>query len=139
MRNLVVIFVLIIASSCSTKVSKADLNLLNGYWEIKKVTFPDGSTKAYTVNTSIDYIELKDTEGFRKKMYPKFDGTYETSNDAEYFSIYEKDGVFTLHYKTDLSEWQEQVISISENSFTVSNRENTHYQYKRFQPINITE
>ena len=36
-----------------------DLKNLNGYWEIEKVTFPNGETKDYSVSTTIDYIELK--------------------------------------------------------------------------------
>ena len=100
---------------------------MNGYWEIEKVTFPDGSKKEYPVNTSIDYIEVNDQEGFRKKVQPNFNGTYVTSNDAELFTIYENEGVFNLNYKTDLSEWHEKIISISENKFIVISEEHIKY------------
>ncbi|MCK0188621.1 lipocalin family protein [Arenibacter sp. F20364] len=120
-------------------MNKLDLSYLNGYWEIEKVTFPDGSEKEYTVNTSIDYIEVKDQKGFRKKVQPNFNGNYHTSNDAEMFSIYENNGVFTLDYKTDLSEWHEKIISLSENSFTVLSEENIKYRYRKFEPINLEQ
>jgi hypothetical protein len=125
--------------ACQNKVDQLDLPLLNGYWEIEKVTFPDGSEKEYTVNTSVDYIEVTDQKGFRKKVQPNFNGTYVTSNDAEMFTIHENEGVFTLNYKTDLSEWREKIISLSKNNFTVLSEENIKYQYKKFEPINIEQ
>ena len=130
MRNVYIIVILISLVGCRNKVNKLDLPHLNGYWEIKEVTFPDGSKKEYTVNTSIDYIEVKEHEGFRKKVQPNFSGTYVTSNDAELFTIYENEGVFNLNYKTDLSEWHEKIISLSENKFIVISEENIKYHYR---------
>ncbi|MCM4151416.1 hypothetical protein DHD05_07420 [Arenibacter sp. N53] len=122
---------------CQDKINQIDLPYLNGYWEIEKVSFPDGTDKEYTVNTSVDYIEINALKGYRKKVQPKFNGTYDTSNDAEMFTIHEKDGVFTINYTTGLSEWHEKIISLSENSFTVLSEDNLKYHYKRFEPINI--
>lgn len=137
MRYVYILVALIGLAACKNKVEKLDLPYLNGYWEIEKVTFPDGSEKEYVVNTSIDYIEVNDYEGFRKKVQPNFGGTYITSNDAELFTIYENNGVFTLNYKTELSEWHEKIENLSDNNFTVLSEENIKYHYKRFQPINI--
>ncbi|MEZ4968996.1 MAG: hypothetical protein R2814_04920 [Flavobacteriaceae bacterium] len=137
MRYVFIIVVLMGLTSCQNKVDKSDLHYLNGYWEIEKVTFPDGSKKDYVVNTSIDYIEVKDKEGFRKKVQPNFNGTYITSNDAELFAIYENKGVFTLNYKTELSEWHEKIVSLSENRFTVISEDNIKYHYKKFEPIDL--
>ena len=137
MRYVYILVALIGLVGCKNKVDKLDLPYLNGYWEIEKVTFPDGSEKEYVVNTSIDYIEVNDYEGFRKKVQPNFSGTYITSNDAELFTIYENNGVFTLNYKTELSEWHEKIENLSDNNFAVLSEENIKYHYKRFQPINI--
>ena len=139
MRYVYIIVALIGLAGCQNKVNKSDLPYLNGYWEIEKVTFPDGSKKEYPVNTSIDYIEVNDQEGFRQKVQPNFNGTYDTSNDAKLFTIYENEGVFTLNYKTDLSEWHEKISSLSENNFIVISEENIKYHYKRFEPINIEQ
>ncbi len=124
---------------CSTPVPKTDLENLNGYWEIEKVTFANGETKDYRINTTIDYIELKNLKGFRKKVQPKFNGSYTTSNDTEFFSIVETDGSFELHYKTKMSEWSERILKLSKNSFTVINEDTLTYTYKRFQPIKVNE
>ena len=129
------IFLLVVA--CQNKISQEELTLLNGYWEIEKVSLPDGQTKEYKVNTTVDYIELNELSGYRKKVYPKFDGTYDTSNDTEQFKIVKQEDHFEIHYKTELSEWDEVLISLDEDSFSVTNAENISYYYKRFEPINV--
>jgi len=128
------IFLLLVG--CQNKVSQEELTLLNGYWEIEKVILPDGQTKEYKVNTAVDYIEVQDLSGFKKKVYPKFDGTFDTSNDAEKFTILEQQDGFEIHYKSELSEWSEIIKSLTMNSFSVTNAENITYSYKRFEPIN---
>ena len=87
MKPLATVFVILLLFGCSSKVDQASLPLLNGYWEIEKVVFPDGSTKSYEVNASIDFIEIDGQKGFRKKMQPQFDGTFTTSDDAEQFTV----------------------------------------------------
>ncbi|WP_425236640.1 hypothetical protein [Ulvibacterium sp.] len=122
---------------CSDTLSKEDLNQLNGYWEIAKVSFSDGNTKEYKVSTSIDFIKIDSLKGYRKKVQPKFDGTFDTSNDAEFFLIKEQNGEFILHYKNDLSEWKETILEVSRDNFSVSNEAGITYAYKRFNPINV--
>lgn len=124
---------------CTQKVSEEDLAYLNGYWEISEVTFPNGETKEFTINPTIDYIELSGLEGFRKKVQPKFDGNYITSNDAEVFVINKNGGVFEFQYKNEMSQWKEQIKSISKDRFSVVNQDTLTYSYKRFQPINAKE
>ncbi len=131
------IFLLLV--SCQNKVSQEELTLLNGYWEIERVILSDGQTKEYKVNTTVDYIEVQDLSGFKKKVYPKFDGTFDTSNDAENFTILKQKDGFEIYYKSELSEWSEVIKSLTKNSFSVSSAENITYVYKRFVPINVTK
>ncbi|HDZ14924.1 MAG TPA: hypothetical protein ENH60_08520 [Pricia sp.] len=139
MYRLLVLVCILICSGCSGTVSTDDLAKLNGYWEIERVVFPDGNTKDYNINTTVDYIEWDGSDGFRKKMSPKFDGTYETSDDAEAFTIIEKDGLFTINYKTELSKWSEKLLAIDDESFSVVNEAGLQYDYQRFEPISIKE
>lgn len=136
MRRFLFLFVVSIVS-CSGRVSLEDLHHLNGYWEIEEVEFSNGNTKEYPMNTVVDYIELKDGKGFRKKMVPRFDGTFETSDDAEPFTIVEENGMFFMRYENPLSEWQERLLSLSEDSFSVENPEGITYYFKRFEPIKL--
>lgn len=124
--------------SCGPTIDKEQLALLNGYWEIKEVTFSDGTKKEYRINSTVDYIKLDSLQGFRKKVSPKFNGTFETSNDAEPLQIrIVKDFIF-IEYKTPLTSWKETLLSLSENDFSVKNDQGIIYSYKRFEPINIT-
>ncbi|WP_209399585.1 hypothetical protein [Pseudozobellia sp. WGM2] len=139
MQRIIFLGLLILLGACSSKVSKEDLGLLNGYWEISKVTFPDGNIKEYNVNTSVDFIMLEDLKGYRKKMQPNLSGTYRTSDDAESFVVAETDDSFAIHYKTDLSEWTEVIETLQKNTFSVTNEEGIRYDYKRFEPISIPQ
>ena len=139
MKHFLFLICFIMFFGCTTKVSEEDLKDLNGYWEIEQVTFPNGETKEFTINPSIDYIELKELKGFRKKMQPKFDGSFTTSNDAEPFLIKTNGDKFEFHYKNDMSEWIEEIKSVSKDKFAVTNQDTLTYTYKRFQSIKITE
>lgn len=126
--------------SCNdSSINKEDLQYLNGYWEISEVEFPDGSIKEYGMNTNIDFIQLKEEKGYRKKMKPQFDGSYDTSKDVEDFEISRINENFTLRYKNEFSEWEEKLVELDSVSFSVINQEGVTYKYKRFEPIKIPQ
>ncbi len=138
MSRYLIVFFCSLLFSCNT-VTKDKLTLLNGYWEISEVEFPDGNTKEYKINSNVDYFQLEGLKGFRKKVNPKFDGSFETSDDAEPFTILEENEVFTIRYKNNLSSWQEIIVSLSNENFSLKNEEGTIYHYKRFEPINVSD
>ncbi len=113
------------------------MHYLNGYWEIAVVKFPDGGEKTYSLNTSIDFIEIQNRKGFRKKVQPNVTGTYRTSDDAEQFVIVKKGEQFLMQYNNGLHHWEEELVAISENRFSVKNEENITYVYTRFEPLNL--
>ncbi|MCJ7466038.1 MAG: hypothetical protein MUO53_05005 [Maribacter sp.] len=137
MRVTIIIGCILLFAGCNTKVTEEELPLLNGYWEIARVNFPDGSLKEYNVNSSIDYIHLDGRKGYRKKVQPKFDGTFVTSNDAEMFVIGKKNEMYQVTYSTGFSTWKEDIISLSASKFSVKNEEGITYTYKRFKAINV--
>lgn len=137
--HLFVVFFLVACQSTPDKISEKELTKLNGYWEIEKVTLPDGSIKQYNVNTSIDYIQLDGFKGFRKKMQPKLNGTYQTSDDAENFELQKEKEHFVFYYRNNLSEWSEKLLKVSAQHFSVENGEGIRYDYKKFEPISIPQ
>jgi hypothetical protein len=88
---------------------------------------------------TIDYFEYNNLKGFRKKVQPKFDGTYKTSSDAESFKIDERNGLYWISYHNDLSSWEEQIIELTKTSMVIKNKEGLSYFYRRFQPINVKD
>lgn len=137
MRNWFFILVFsVVLSACSPSVKISDLQHLNGYWQIEKVELADGSDMDYKGNTVYDFFEIKDGKGFRQKVAPKLDGTFETNDISEQVEIKENDGEFVMNYQLNNNTWSEVIESISPDAFVVRNKENTYY-YKRAQPINV--
>src|SRR6056297_3431231 len=140
MRRILSFLLILMFWGCNdSSVNENDLHYLNGYWEISEVEFPDGSIKEYGMNPSIDFIQLKDDNGYRKKMKPKFDGTYDTSKDVEGFTISNANETIILRYSTELSEWEEKLAQLDSLTFSVTNEEGVTYKYKRFEPIKIPQ
>lgn len=109
--------------------------MLNGYWEIEEVLFPDGNSKKYSINTTIEYIEYDNKSGFRKKVQPRLDGTFITSDDAESFEIVEKNNKFIVLYKNELSQWEEEIRTLSAEKLVLASKEGVVYYYKRFEGV----
>ena len=126
---------LILICGCEFALKKEDLKQLNGYWEIVKVEFENGEKKEYTINTTIDFIETDGNNGFHKKVQPHLNGLFSTSDDAETFEILEKNGVFHLVYEKRLHQRKEQLLTLTDNAFSVQNEEKTTYHYKKYEPI----
>lgn len=137
MRILFILLILLVG--CSPKVTEEDLQNLNGYWEIEEVSFPSGDTKDFRSSTTIDYIELDGMKGFRKKVQPKFNGTFETSNDAELFTISQNEKGFELNYTGSTNSWTEEISSISKDNFSVVNQDTLTYSYKKYEPLNLNQ
>ncbi len=132
MKKLFVLFFLgTIVVSCKQTITETDLQYLNGYWEIEKVTLPDGDTKEYKVNETIDYFQIAQKKGFRSKVMPQVDGSYLTNDIKESVQVSLKDGSATLHYKTTYAKWNEEIIALSKDHFVVKNAQDLEYHYKR--------
>ncbi|NND63012.1 MAG: hypothetical protein HKN48_07425, partial [Flavobacteriaceae bacterium] len=66
----------VILASCGQADPKVQLEFLDGYWEIEKVKLASGEEKEFSISTQIDFIEVTGDSGVRKKVRPRFDGTY---------------------------------------------------------------
>ena len=135
MRFALLIIVCSVLYSCGESIKEEDLNFLSGYWEIEKVEFPDGNSKTYSINTTIDYFEYGNKKGFRKKVQPRLDGTFRTSDDAESFNIVAKNNKFTVVYQNDLSQWEEDILTLTDKSLVLASQEGVVYHYKKFEGI----
>ena len=131
------LFVSVVAVSCSETVSEADMQKLNGYWEIKTVHMPDGGEKEYAMSQTIDYFELKGKTGFRQKVMPQIDGTYRTNELTEKISITEEDGKTYINYTTEHAKWKEQVLDLDDKKLVLKNEQNIEYHYEKPEPFSI--
>ncbi|MHC5355010.1 hypothetical protein ACYSNX_12765 [Myroides sp. LJL115] len=123
--------------SCSSSISPKEIQLLNGYWEIARVQLPDGTTKDFTINGSIDFFEVNQSVGKRFKVMPQFNGEYLTNEVAEDFVIdYRKDSTWII-YTTDYSSWEEQLMKLNDKELVVKNQNDIIYTYKRPVPFTL--
>lgn len=140
MKLMILFYAILALWGCTTaSFSEKDLRYLNGYWEITEVVFPDGTKKQYTVNPSIDFIYLNAGKGFRKKMQPKFNGTYSTSHNVTSVTLKPTKDTFILQYKNDFSTVEETLVRLDSTTFSVVNNEGTLYSYHRFTPITLPQ
>ncbi|KRB57735.1 hypothetical protein [Flavobacterium sp. Root186] len=138
MKNAFIILVLsLLFVSCKQEIKPADIEKLNGYWEIEKVVFDKGEEKAYGMNENFDFFKIKKSKGTRTKVMAQLDGTFLTTDTFENVSIRFTDKGTFLDYNTDYAKWTEELISISDDEFVVKNDQNKEYYYKKAGPINI--
>jgi hypothetical protein len=137
MKKIVVIAFIVLISSCQQKVTSNDISYLNGYWEIEKVIFSNGSKKEYSYNESYDYFQLKENSGFRKKVMPQLDGRFLVNNQLEKINItFENEDAY-INYSTPFAKWKEKINAISKDRLVIINASKAEYHYKKATPINI--
>lgn len=125
----------IVLLSCDKQDPKAQVKYIDGYWEIDKVELPGDSVRQYSINENIDYFEITDSTGFRKKLQPQFDGSYKTSDDAEELRIKIENDSLRLYYKTPFDEWKETLLQADEEKMSILNKDGIIYHYKKFTPL----
>ena len=135
MKKVILIFSLIFFTvSCNTRSPQDKIENLNGYWEIKLAELPEGITKEFRFSEIVDYIQVEENEGFRKKVRPQLGGTFITSEDRENFSVKIENDSINLYYTTPYNSWKETVLSSEEDELTIINPRGIIYTYKRFTP-----
>ncbi len=137
MRKIIIYTVLITFFSCSKPHPKSFIKHLNGYWEIERVQLSNGTEKKYNYNQSVDFFEINDAIGIRKKVQPKLDGSFITTNDREVFTIKIENDSLRMYYKNSLSSRKETVVLAKENQIIIKNEAGNTYFYKPYQKITL--
>ncbi len=137
-KQLYLFLLLTIITACKSTIQEGEISQLEGYWEITKVVFQDGTTKPYTVNTTIDYIDINGLKGYIKKMKPGLNGRYQTSNKAAQFKLLLKNEVWEMHFEGDLNSTL-RLLELDSLEYAVKDQGQVRYYYKRYEPINISD
>ncbi len=132
----IILFLLTIIS-CNEVNPQLQIKHINGYWEIEKVILSDGNVKEYGFNPTIDFFEIKDTTGIRKKIQPRFNEKYVIAGKGEQFTVNLVKKNIQLHYKTSLTSWKETIITLKENKMVIKNEAGNVYFYRRHQKIKL--
>ena len=140
MKKIVILFWLtLIFVSCSKPISSEELIHLNGYWEISEVQTSEGDKKEFQSNNNVDFFELKDKQGVRSKVVPQLDGSTQSNNIKEHFTVVDSANATYLKYATDYAKWSEKIDKLTTEELIIINENNIKYTYKRFTPITINE
>ncbi len=138
MKKILIITFISFLAACSGNSPSEQLKNVNGYWEINEVEIEKDSVISYGLSQYIDYIEITDSTGFRKKLQPKFEGGYISTNTSEEVRAKIEDSKLYLLYSTPYDNWKEEVIKANEEELVVVNRDGKIYHYRRYTPL-LTE
>jgi hypothetical protein len=136
MKKIGGLFLFLVMVSCKQDIELADIEKLNGYWEITYVDLAEGGKKEYKVNESVDFFELKNLKGFRKKVYPQLDGKYLVTNNSQSIEVVNGDKV-VLKCATRYGKWSEEIIEIRDSILVIKNDSEMVYHYKRLTPFSL--
>lgn len=136
MKQAILLLIVLTTFSCAKPDPNSFIPHLEGYWEIDEVVLADGKKHTYNFNDTVDFWEVSDSlTGFRKKLQPRIGGTYETSDDQEYFVLRVENDSLNVYYKTDYAQWKETILKATESSLLIQNKDKIKYLYKRYEPI----
>ena len=134
-KNIFFIFISL-SISCFQK-QEIDTSLLNGYWEIQSVKKDNKLLKTYPFSGIIDYFEVENGKGLRKKVMPKIDGKFETSLHKINFNIFQKNGEATIEYFDKNNIYSETIVKLDSTELFITNKENYIYHYKVYEKLNF--
>lgn len=126
---------LLLLIACAEGPSAGDLGYLQGYWEIRQVVFPDGSSRRYEVNPAVEYLSWDGQTGYRKKVQPTLEGRYLTSDDALPMQVLWREGRMFLVFSGEEDPWEEEVLELSSRALVTRHSNGLRYEYTRYEPI----
>jgi hypothetical protein len=130
MREKIILFLILIAFlGCSKKVDFAKINVINGYWQIKKVEDDNGHKKDYPINEVYDYFKLKNNEGFHKKVKWQPDGSFLVNDLEDKVKIFEENQKIFISFTSKFGNHQEELTSLSDDEMILISNEKVKFVY----------
>jgi hypothetical protein len=134
-RQLLTLSFFILLISCKSEVSTF-IPFVEGYWEIVNVTKDQKKVKDYKMSGSVDYFKVNaDLSGYRKKVTPRFDGTFEISQHISEFTLSIKDNHLWVIYTNNNVTYSEEIVRANNSSLILSNSDGFIYTYKPYEPL----
>ena len=121
--------------SCKSEVSTY-IPYIEGYWEIVNVSKDQKKVKDYKMSGSVDYFKVNaDLSGYRKKVTPRFDGSFEISQHISEFTLSIKDNHLWVIYTNNNVTYSEEIVRANNSSLILSNSDGFIYTYKPYEPL----
>ena len=129
MKRLIILFFFIL--SCNNQVN---LDYINGYWEVVSVSKNNKFLKEYPFSNAVDFFVIDSlNNGFRKKIKPKIDGSFEITLHEIPISIKDNNNFFDIIYFSAGNQYIETINILDQNRLIIKNSEGIIFSYKRFE------
>ena len=126
---------LILCLACKNKIAPSELYLLNGYWSIDFITHKNETFYPVGPNKLIDFYEINDRVGVRKKTQPQLNNKFLVTEDFNNFKIKFINENCYLSFQTVWDQWEEKIVKLNQNKLVLEHQEK-RYHYKRFEYTN---
>ncbi|TGD58058.1 lipocalin family protein [Flavobacterium humi] len=132
MKKSILLFLLtVVLASCSQKADPSKLPLINGYWQISKVTDEDGNKKEYPINEVYDYFDIKNNSGFHKKVQWQPDGTFLVNDLQEEVKVMVTADEIRLDFSSTYGKHSENLTSLSADEMVLVSKDQLRFVYKK--------
>ena len=129
MKRLIILFFFII--SCDKQIN---LDLINGYWEIVSVSKNNEFIKEYPFSNAVDFFIIDSlNNGYRKKIKPKINGSFEITLHEIPISIKNSNNFYVIKYYSTGNQYTETISKLDQNRLVIKNSEGIIFSYKRFE------
>ena len=129
MKRLIILFFFTL--SCNNQIN---LDYINGYWEIVSVSKNNKFLKEYPFSNAVDFFVIDSlNNGFRKKIKPKIDGSFEITLHEIPISIKDNNNSFDIIYLSAGNQYVETINILDQNRLVIKNSEGIIFSYKRFE------
>ena len=129
MKRLIILFFFII--SCDKQIN---LDLINGYWEIVSVSKNNEFIKEYPFSNAVDFFIIDSlNNGYRKKIKPKINGSFEITLHEIPISIKNSNNYYEIKYYSTGNQYTETISKLDQNRLVIKNSEGIIFSYKRFE------
>ena len=117
--------------SCDKQIN---LDLINGYWEIVSVSKNNEFVKEYPFSNAVDFFIIDSlNNGYRKKIKPKINGSFEITLHEIPISIKNNNNSYEIKYYSTGNQYVETISKLDQNRLVIKNSEGIIFSYKRFE------
>ena len=129
MKRLIILFIFTL--SCNKQIN---LDFINGYWEIVSVSKNNQLIKEYPFSNAVDFFKIDSlNNGFRKKIKPKINGSFEITLHEIPISIKNNNNSYEIKYNSPGNQYTETISKLDQNRLVIKNSEGIIFSYKRFE------
>ena len=131
--------IVLLAMGCKSNPDK-HIKFIEGYWEIESVYKDNQLLRTFKINSGIDYFKINaDLKGFRKKLKPNFNGTFETSKDVLNFKIEIQNNGLFLNYIDNATSFSEEVLEANKEKLVIKSNSGLVYNYKPYEALDLSQ